>query len=347
MRKRTYDIVNCGPNNRFWANGKLVHNSSRGLQLQNFRRDVFKDPEPIIESVTTGIGLDKPAESLGRLIRSAIYSPKGLTFSDYSQIEARVLPWLTGDPRAEATLDVFRAGRDLYTETAVGMFNTTTIDAELRQAAKQGVLACGFGGGARAVQAMAKNYGLKYDHAKADTIKTRWRDANPWAMPFWYGLVDAANDAYRHPGVMTQHGKLRFLCQGQDILWMMLPSGRCLAYLKPEFELVEMPWGDEEWRLTCLWGAGKPKAGGRWLRRTLSHLILSENATQATAADVMREAIVRAHDADLNILFSVHDELVVEGHCFDKLHAVMVQQPTWADGLPIDADTQESSRYGK
>ena len=324
--------------------------SSRGLQLQNFRRDVFKDPDPIIEAVKQNVVLDKPADALGRLIRSAISSPNGLTFSDYSQIEARVLPWLSGDPRAEATLDVFREGRDIYTETAVGMFNLKSVeqvDSDLRQASKQGNLACGFGGGARAVQAMAKNYGLKYDFDRANGIKVAWRKANPWAEPFWYGLTDAANAAFRRPGTVTRAGKIKFFCNGQDILWMMLPSGRCLAYLKPKFELVMLPWGEEDWRLTCLWGSGKPKAGQKWLRRTLSHLILSENATQGTAADIMREAIVRAYKSGLDVLFSVHDELVAEGHVFDKLHAVMVQQPTWADGLPIDADTQEAYRYGK
>ena len=134
---------------------------------------------------------------------------------------------------------------------------------------------------------------------------------------------------------------------GADWLWMKLPSGRCLAYFAPRFELVTYPWGAEGWELTCLWGSGEPKARERWPRRVLNHLILSENATQATAADVMREAIVRAHKAGLNALFSVHDELVVEGKCFDELHQVMTKPPTWAKGLPIDADTQTVNRYGK
>jgi len=321
--------------------------SSRGLQLQNFRRDVFKDPEPYIYAIQTGAGVDKPADTLGRLIRSAIKSDRGLTYSDYSQIEARVLPWLSADPRAEVTLDIFRGGRDLYTESARGMFNVTDVDPDMRQAAKQGVLACGFGGGARAVQAMAKVYGLKYTFDQADSIKEAWRSANPWANPFWYGLKDAAWDAYHSPGLVTQSGKLKFQSDGKDYVWMMLPSGRLLAYIKPRVELVEYPWGDEGWELTCLWGSGRPKAGQKWPRRTLNHLILSENATQGTAADIMRETIVRAHKAGLDVLFSVHDELVVEGHCHAKLHEIMITKPAWTTGLPIDADTQESTRYGK
>lgn len=324
--------------------------ASRGLQLQNFKRDVFKDPEPLIDSVIAGVGIDKPAASLGRLIRSAITSAEGLTYSDYSQIEARVLPWLSADERAEVTLDIFRGGRDLYTENAVGMFglkSTDEVTPELRQSAKQGVLACGFGGGAGAVQAMAKGYGLKYTHEQADAIKNAWRNANPWAYSFWYGLKDAAQTAVKYPGSVQSFGRLSFMFDGHDWLWMRLPSGRCLAYFQPRFEIVEYPWGDEGWELTCLWGSGKPKAGEKWPRRVLNHLILSENATQAAAADVMREAIVRAHQAGLKVLFSVHDELVVEGQCFDKLHSVMTTPPTWAAGLPIDADTQTAKRYGK
>ena len=328
--------------------------SSRGLQLQNFKRDVFKDPEPIIDAVISGVGIDKPADSLGRLIRSAITSPRGLTFSDYSQIEARVLPWLTRDSSAEITLDIFREGRDLYTETAVWMFShlpevkgVDDITPDLRQAAKQGALACGFGGGARAVQAMAKGYGLKYSHEQADLIKAAWRKASPWAEPFWYGLKEAARDAFQSPGIITQQGRLKFMSDGKDYVWMMLPSGRLLAYIYPKIELVDYPWGDQGWELTCLWGSGKPKSGEKWPRRVLNHLILAENATQGTAADIMRETIVRAHDAGLDVLFSVHDELVVEGCCHDQLHQIMIDPPAWSGGLPIDADTQESNRYGK
>mgnify|MGYP003629854449 FL=1 len=324
--------------------------SSRGLQLQNFIRAVFKEPEPYMDDIMDGFEIDKPANTLGRLLRSTITCDEGLTFSDYSQIEARVLPWLTGDPKAEVTLDIFREGRDLYTESAVGMFDLNSIDdvdADLRQASKQGNLACGFGGGANAVKAMAKNYGLVYSTDKAETIKVAWRKGNPWAEPFWWGLKRAAQHAVRQPGTMTKHGKLRFQSDGKDVLWMMLPSGRCLAYLKPRFEWVEYPWGDEGLELTCLWGGGKPKAGQKWLRRTVNHLILAENATQGAAADIMRETIVRAEHAGLKSLFSVHDELVAQGECFDQLHTIMVTPPTWAEGLPIAADTQYSQRYGK
>jgi hypothetical protein len=61
----------------------------------------------------------------------------------------------------------------------------------------------------------------------------------------------------------------------------------------------------------------------------------------------MRETIVRAYDAELPVLFSVHDELVCEGLCSEKLQSIMTTAPDWAEGLPIDADTTEGERYGK
>lgn len=323
--------------------------SSRGLQLQNFRRDTYKEPQPIIDAIKTNAPLDRPAETLGRLIRSVITSPAGLTYSDYSQIEARVLPWLSGDKKAEKVLDIFREGRDLYSENALYMFHVERdqVTPDLRQAAKQGVLACGFGGGARAVQAMAKGYGLKYNEDQANEIKTAWRAANPWAEPFWHAVKQAAKWAYCDPGETTHAGRLSFRSDGRDYVWMRLPSGRFIAYLQPRIEVVEYPWGEEGFELTCLWGSAKPKVGEKWPRRTLNHLILSENATQGTAADIMREAIVRAHKAGLPVLFSVHDELVIEGQHEKQLHDIMTTPPAWATGLPIDAETQEADRYGK
>jgi len=321
--------------------------SSRGLQLQNFKRNVFENPQEQIDLVLAGAPLNKPSDTLARLVRSAIHSPHGLTWSDYSQIEARVLPWLSNDSLADDLLQVFRSGGDIYRETA----NRSPIFQQMwdpRQAAKQGVLACGFGGGRRAVQNMARNYGIKLPEEDAQAIVDAYRQANPWAKPFWYGLARAAQNAVLNPGQVFTQGRLSFLYNYPDWLWMQLPSGRVIAYPQPRWEMDQAPWEDEpSEKLTVLWGSGKRKAGQPWPRRALSHIILSENATQGAAADLMREAIVRAYDADLPVLFSVHDELVVEGHCADKLTEVMTTAPTWADGLPIDADTVEGLRYGK
>jgi DNA polymerase len=329
------------------ATGRL---SSKNLQLQNFRRDSFDDPQPHIDLVNNFLHMDTPADTLGRLIRAAITHCDGVTFSDFAQIEARVLPWLAMDSSAETVLDIFRKGRDLYTENAVKMFRLPSadkVDKNMRQAAKVAVLACGFGGGKNALGSMAKAYGMKLSEEQASDIVGLWRSANPWASGLWYGLKDAAHDAVRYPREMFTHGRISFLYDGADWLWMRLPSGRCLAYFSPRFEEVMMPWGDLGLEVTCLWGSNKPKVGQPWPRRTLNHLILSENATQATAADLMRETMVRADKAGLPVLFSVHDELVVQGDHVARLQDLMTYCPEWAAGLPLAAETKHSLRYGK
>lgn len=328
--------------------GQTGRYASRGLQLQNMRRDAYADPQQYINKIIAGEPLETPTETLGRLVRAAIHDPAGLAYSDYAQIEARVLPWLANDTDAEKTLDIFREDRDLYTENARAMFNCVEVDKATRQAAKVAVLACGFGGGKGAIQAMASAYGLKYSADQAQNIVGLWRESNPWAPKFWGALSRAANDAVRQPGIECTAGRVSFMCSDNYILWMKLPSGRCLAYFFPRFELVLMPWGDEEWALTVLWGGSRPKIGQPWPRRALSHLVLAENATQGTAADIMRETITRAEAAGLPVLFSVHDELVVSGtdHA-SKLDQIMHTPPLWAGGLPIAAETVTAERYGK
>jgi len=334
----------------FSGAGATGRYSSRGIQFQNMKRDVYDDPEPLINDVLNNIQIENPADSLGRLTRSAITSKDGLTYSDYSQIEARVLPWLANSVEAEKTLDIFREGRDLYSENAVGMFglkDISEVTKDLRQSSKTATLACGFAGGFRALLAMAKIYGLTMSEDEARDNVSKWRSANAWAEPLWYGLKDAGHDAVKYPNEVRTFGRISFLYDGADWLWMMLPSGRCLAYFKPKFEMVSYPWGDEGIELTFLWGSGRPKAGEKWPRQTVSPITFVQHATQATAADVMRETIVRADKENLKTLFSVHDELIVEGYCFDTLHAVMETPPGWATGLPISADTQINKRYGK
>lgn len=324
--------------------------SSKGVQLQNMRRDAIDDPSLLIDKIKAGKNIDKPSDTLGRLIRSAITCKGGVTYSDYSQIEARILPWLTKTPEGDAALEIFYSGRDLYEENARKMFclqSGEKVTSDLRQAAKVAVLSCGFGGGKHAIISMSKNYGLSYSEEEAEEIKNQWREANPWAPKFWWSFNSAVMKAVLTPGKPQTVGRVSLQYDGIFWLWMMLPSGRLLAYGNPRVEMVQTPWGEEKKAVTAIWGAKKPKAGEKWPRRTINHIVLSENATQATAADIMRETVVRAEDSDIPVLFTVHDEIIVEGRHEEQLHKVMTEAPTWALGLPIDAVTTYSKRYGK
>ena len=317
----------------------LADGQVRGLQLHNMIRNAFENPEEHIQDVLGDYEIATPAKTLARLLRASITSDDGITFGDWSAIEGRVCPWLSDDPRAQDVLDVFRRDEDIYIHTADGM----GIDD--RQGGKVAALSMQFAGGAGALQRMAKVYGVVYTDEEAEELKTLWRNANPWCVDFWHGLKKAAKSAYRNPGVEHPCGKLTFYYDGGDWLWMKRPSGHLHAYFQPRMEVVQYPWGDEGVELTCLAGSVKPKAGQPWPRRTLTPGVLIENATQGTAADVLRHCVMAG--GDLPIIAHVHDEIVVEGDYEEEVQALMDNMPDWAEGLPMKAEVKWAERYGK
>jgi DNA polymerase len=322
-----------------WHGAATGRWTSKGLQIHNMPRNAFDDPEPIISDVLEGYEIEKPAKSLSRLLRASITSAKGITWSDWSAIEGRICPWLSDDDEAQAVLDVFRRSEDIYIHTAEGM------GMEDRQAGKVAALSMQFAGGAGALMRMAKNFGTIYSEDEAEELKVLWRESNQWAVRFWHGLKNAANKAYRKPGEQITCGKMSFFYDGADFLWMIRPSGLFHAYYQPRIELVEYPWGDSGYELTALAGSVMPKAGAKWPRRALTPGILIENATQGAAADLMRNAVTNSQH--LPIILHCHDELVVEGNHVEELHAIMETAPTWAEGLPLKAETTHKQRYGK
>jgi len=319
---------------------------SLGLQIHNMPRRVFDDPQPLIQDVLDDYEIATPATTLSRLLRASITSSEGVTFGDWSAIEGRVCPWLSDDPRAEKVLSVFRNDEDLYIATATGMGIRDKVGEVDRQGGKVASLSMQFAGGARALQRMAKNYGIVYTSDEAEELKTLWREANPWATTFWYGLKDAAVQAVKNPNVPYSCGRITFQYDGADWLWMRRPSGNLQGYFQPRFEEVEYPWGDVGVDLTALAGNSQPKAGKKWPRHTLTHGILIQNATQGTAADLLRECIMAA-PKELPIILHCHDELVAEGDCVGAIHELMHHVPDWATGLPLKAEVKHAKRYGK
>ena len=335
--------------------GQTGRFASRGLQLHNLRRDSFEEPEPVIADLLDRRVLDSPVDTLARLVRSAIYSPDGLTWCDWSAIEGRVAPWLAKTPTGEAKLDLYRAfdadptTPDVYTQTAAATFGIRPADVtkDQRQVGKVQELSLQFLGGAGALKAMGRNYGISFTDAEGETLKDRWRRNNPWVQVFGRALETATFRAIRRPGVWFDAGRVRYAFDGADWLWCQLPSGRLLAYFRPAIELVETPWGEEREAVTCVWGAAKAKAGADWPRRGMHAGLWIENCTQAAAADLLREALLACEDAGLPVVLHVHDEIVAEGYCYDQLRGIMLQAPNWAGGLPLAAEGGSGTRYGK
>lgn len=324
-----------------WHGAGTSRYSSKGFQIHNIIRDAIDDPQPLIDEVKAGVPLVQPSATLARLLRATVTASDGITYGDWSAIEGRVCPWLADDPRAERVLDIFRNDEDLYTATASGM------GLDDRQAGKIASLSLQFAGGAKALIGMAKNYGVVYTEEEAENYKNLWRGSNRWCVAFWKKLLNAAETAVRYPQTMVEAGKIKFFYDGGEWLWMIRPSGGIQGYFQPKFEKVTFPWGDTGVALTALAGSVKPAAGAPWPRRNLTAGILIENATQGTAADLLRRSLEICHTEGLPYLFSVHDEIVLEGEWVGELKEVMESVPDWAEGLPLKASCKFNERYGK
>ena len=135
---------------------------------------------------------------------------------------------------------------------------------------------------------MAKNYGLYIDEDDGQVMVDAWRSLNPWCRNFGNDLDRAAMLAVGNPGQSYEAGLISYTYDGADWLWCKLPSGRFIAYFKPQREMVETPWGDERLAVTVQQGSVKPKMGQPWPRRTMHGGIWIENCTQAAAADLLR-----------------------------------------------------------
>lgn len=329
--------------------GQTGRFASRGLQLHNLRRDAFKEPEPYIADLLGGYQLPDVTDTLARLVRSAIYDPDGMTWSDWSAIEGRVAPWLANTRDGEAKLDLFRAGKDVYVATAAATFGIAEeeVTKDQRQVGKVQELSLQFLGGVGALKAMGHNYGLHIEDAWGETLRDRWRAANRWAKAFGKDLERATFRAIRKPGEWFEAGRVAYAYDGGDWLWCRLPSGRLLAYFQPRIEMVDTPWGEEVEAVTCVWGAAKAKAGEEWPRRGMHAGIHIENCTQAVAADLLREALLACEDDGIDVFLHVHDEIVAAGECLEQLRAIMLEVPEWAAGLPLAAEGGTGTRYGK
>ena len=225
---------------QFYGANRTGRWAGRLVQMQNLPRNHLPDLDAARTLVKSGdfeavkLLYDDVPDTLSQLVRTAFIPRTNHKFivSDYSAIEARVIAWYAGQTD---TLDAFREGKDLYCETASRMFGVPVvkhgINGELRQKGKIATLACGYGGSVGALKAMgALEMGLSEEELKP--IVDAWRSANPKIVKFWWDVDRAILEAVRHKKVTKTHG-LTFRCRS-GMLFIMLPSGRALAYVKPK-----------------------------------------------------------------------------------------------------------------
>lgn len=332
-------------NGRVWVTG----NSGRGIQIQNLPQNHITTLDEARELVKIGCFdmietlYGNTPDILSQLIRTMLIPKEGFEFivADFSAIEARVLAWLAGE---QWRLDAFQRGEDIYCASASQMFGVPVvkhgINGELRQKGKVAELACGYSGGVGALISMgALDMGLK--ESELPDIISSWREANPNIVKFWYAVEKAAIETVKGHTDRTV-GKIGFQFSA-NTLWIVLPSGRRLAYIKPKLQ----PNRFGRMALTFE-GLG---ANNKWMRGETYSGKLTENITQATARDLLAEAMRRMELAGLNIVGHVHDEVILEvpigSITVDEVCKIMNIKPQWADGLCLASAGYSGAYYFK
>lgn len=300
------------------------------LESLDFARDLLRSGD--LDSLELCYG--NVPSVMSQLIRTVLVAPEGRTFAvcDFSAIEARVLAWLAGE---DWVLDVFRKGGDIYCATASQMFHVPVEkhgpNAGLRQKGKIAVLALGYGGGIRALEAMGGARLGMTEEEMQDTVD-KWRAANPRICQLWRDVDRAVRQCVTY---RTQHavGRLLFSMHG-DTLVIDLPSGRPICYDKA---CIKSEAGGKD-SIAYRGMLSESKTWG-WVRTFGGKLV--ENITQAVARDCLGEVMLRLdrHAHYMPIVFHVHDEVIVETEepagALDLLEEAFSQSAPWNEDLPL------------
>ena len=334
---------------QFYGANRTGRFAGRLVQIQNLPQNHLPDLELARDLVKQGrfedieLLYDSTPNVLSELIRTAFIPKPGCRFvvADFSAIEARVLAWLSGE---QWRLDVFTSHGKIYEASASSMFHVPmeeiTKGSPLRQKGKLAELGLGFGGAAGALISMgALDMGLTED--ELPPLVAAWRKANPHITQFWWDVDAAAVKAVTEKQ-KTKVGKIIFEYKS-GILFITLPSGRKLSYVKPRMAVNRFGRDGLTYE-----GISENK---KWSRIETYGPKLVENIVQGTARDLLAEAMLRVEKKGYPIVMHCHDEIIAEvpegSGSVDEMCEVMAVQPVWAEGLPLRADGYECSFYQK
>ena len=323
--------------------------SGKNVQIQNLPKNDIPDLELARDLAKQGrfedieLLYDSTPNVLSELIRTAFIPKPGCRFvvADFSAIEARVLAWLSGE---QWRLDVFTSHGKIYEASASSMFHVPmeeiTKGSPLRQKGKLAELGLGFGGASGALISMgALDMGLTEE--ELPPLVAAWRKANPHMVQFWWDVDAAAIKAVTEKQ-KTKVGKIIFEYKS-GILFITLPSGRKLSYVKPRMAVNRFGRDGLTYE-----GISENK---KWSRIETYGPKLVENIVQGTARDLLAEAMLRVEKKGYPIVMHCHDEIIAEvpedSGSVDEMCEIMAVQPEWAEGLPLRADGYQCSFYQK
>ena len=331
---------------QFYGANRTGRFSGRLIQLQNLPQNHIFDLSEARAIVKTGdyevmdLLYDDIPDTLSQLIRTAFVPQDGRKFivADFSAIEARVLSWLAGE---KWRMEVFAKNGDIYCETASRMFGVPVVkhgqNGHLRQKGKQAELSCGYGGSVGALKAMGA-LAMGMQEEELQPLVDSWRAANPHIVDFWWEVDRAVKMVVKQRIPAEVCGIKMYWKSG--FLFIVLPSGRKLAYVKPR--MGENKFGGES---VTYEGVGGTK---KWERLESYGPKFVENIVQAISRDVLIYAMQTLRNC--SIVAHVHDEIIIEADRRMSLEAVCEQMgrtPPWAKGLILNADGYECEFYKK
>ena len=351
---KKYDSFNrsAGKDNRVrgcfqFYGGRTGRFAGRLIQPQNFPRNTFDDFDGarrlVKEEEWTIVQLlyGSLNDVFSTLIRTAIVPKEGYTFvvADYSAIEARVTAWLTRETwRQEA----FKEGKDIYCASASQMFGVPVVkhgvNGHLRQKGKIAELALGYGGGVNALKAMGGEAMGLTEEEMTDIVQ-KWRKASPHIKAFWSKLDEAVR--YAIQGIPVQMDRNMAVYKNGDVLFIRLPNGRSIAYVKPvimnnEISYMGLNQTTRQWTRITTWG-GK----------------LTENVVQSIARDCLCDTLATLEAENFRPVMHVHDEVICEvpkdeaDARLARLTEIMGTPPAWAPDIVLTADGFQSEYYKK
>ncbi len=334
---------------QFYGANRTGRWAGRIVQVQNLPQNHLNDLELARQLVCSGDFdmfemLYNVPNTLSELIRTAFIPSDGRRFivSDFSAIEARVVAYLAQE---KWRLKVFENGGDIYCASASQMFGVPVvkhgINGHLRQKGKIAELALGYGGSVGALKSMgALDMGLTEEELQP--LVESWRASNPKIIALWKDVEKAAISAIKGSPQKIKCGVGFYRKSG--ILFIQLPSGRSLAYVKPQI-------GENKFGSPCITYMGMNQTKGTWERLETFGGKLVENIVQAFARDCLAESIIRLEDRGYEVNFHVHDEVILDvpkgTSSAEEVAKIMGEPIIWAPGLLLKAEAYETDFYRK
>ena len=353
---------------QFYGANRTGRWAGRLVQVQNLPQNKMSNLEEVREKIRNEINTNFPSRKknfnydfninsylynqenlsdiLSQLIRTTFIPKKNHRFiiADFSAIEARIIAYLSDE---KWRIDVFNTHGKIYEASASKMFkvdiNEITKESELRQKGKIAELALGYQGGVKALVSMGA-YNMNLCESELIEIVRAFRSSNTNIVKLWNTVEKAFIEAVNNKSIVHIDKNISFIYEG-NILFIKLPSGRRLSYIRPKIDY------NNAFNKSIITYEGVDSTTKKNTRLTTYGGKLVENIVQAIARDVLGEAMMNLRNKGFNIVMHVHDEIVLEVEngvsSVEKVCEIMCKENRYLKGLNLRADGFESNYYKK